>query len=55
MITKLFFDSIIYLANIHSNAFGVEELDTWVNNPHFNPLKKVPINVKVMLRENIND
>jgi hypothetical protein len=55
MIKKLFYDSIIYSIDIHSKAFGVEELDTWVNNPHFNPLKKVPINVKVMLMENINN
>jgi ATP-dependent DNA helicase PIF1 len=54
MITKLFFDLIIYLVDIHSNSFEVEEFDTWVNNPHFNLLKKVAINAKVMLTKNIN-
>lgn len=33
----------------HSNTFGVEELDTRVSNPHFNSLKKVVINIKIML------
>jgi len=55
MITKFFSDSIIYSVNIHSNTFGVEEFHTWVNNPHFNPLKKVAINAKVMLIENLNN
>jgi hypothetical protein len=54
MITKLFYDSIIYLIDIHSNTFEVEKLDTIVNNPHFNLLKKFAINAKVMLIENIN-
>lgn len=38
----------------HSNTFGVEELDKRVNNPHFNSLKKIVINIKVMLNKKKN-
>jgi hypothetical protein len=29
IMTKFFYDSIIYSIGIHSNTFEVEELDTW--------------------------
>jgi hypothetical protein len=55
MITKLFSNLIIYLVDIHSNSFEVEELDTGINNLKPNLLKKVAINVKVMLTKSINN
>lgn len=38
--------------HIHSNIFGVEKLHIGVNNPHSNPLKKIVINIKIMLTLN---
>jgi hypothetical protein len=41
--------------HIHSNTSGVEELDIGVKNPHFNPLKRVVINIEIMLtKKNID-
>jgi hypothetical protein len=49
MITNCFSHFIIYSMHIHSNIFGVEKLDIGANNPHSNPLKKIVINIKIML------
>jgi hypothetical protein len=49
MITKLFSHFIVYSIHIHSNTSRVDSLDTWVNNPHFNLVKKVAININISL------
>jgi hypothetical protein len=50
----LFQNTTIYHLNIHSNAFEMIELYSWIHNPKFNQIKKVANIVRVMIIENIN-
>jgi hypothetical protein len=54
MVEILFQNTTIYHMSIHSNAFEMIELCSWIHNPKFNQIKKVAINVRVMIIENIN-
>jgi ATP-dependent exoDNAse (exonuclease V) alpha subunit len=39
---------------IDSNAFDIEELSDWIEDPKFNQLKKVVVGALVMILDNIN-
>jgi hypothetical protein len=54
MVDILFKNSTIYHMSIDSNASKMIELYSWIHNPKFNQIKKVAINVRVMIIENIN-
>jgi hypothetical protein len=40
--------------SIDSNKFEMVELDYWIHDPKFNQIKKIVIDVRVMIIENIN-
>lgn len=53
IVDKLFKKSTIYNVSIDSNAFEMVELDCWIHDPKFNLIKKVEINVCVMITKNM--
>jgi hypothetical protein len=53
IVDKLFQNSTIYNVNIDSNAFEMVELNCWIHDPKFNQIKKVAINVCVMITKNM--
>ena len=54
MLFRFFKDSLIHIVDIHSNATGVDKLQSWLNNPNFNKMKKVAVGYLVFLTVNIN-